>query len=82
MGSAWVQICETRMGREHGVQSWQSIEAIQSRELDHPSIVKTYAHTTVMIKVPTALALPASPELVKFHNSCSVLTGPWQEVRM
>ena len=41
------------MGREYGVQSWQSIEAIQSRELDHPSIVKTYAHTTVMIKVPT-----------------------------
>ncbi len=44
------------MGREHGVQAWQSIEAIQSRVLDHPSIVKTYAHTTVMIKVPTVLA--------------------------
>jgi len=53
---AWAQICETRVGREHGVQAWQSIEAIQSRVLDHPSIVKTYAHTTVMIKVPTVLA--------------------------
>jgi hypothetical protein len=47
----WVQICETRLDRNHGVQSWKSVEAIQSRELDHPYIVKTYAHTTVMMKV-------------------------------
>ena len=27
------------------------MEAIQSREMNHPHIVKTFAHTTVMMKV-------------------------------
>ena len=53
------------------MQSWQSIEAIQSRELDHLNIVKTYAHTTVMIKVQHHEAVKlTSPMVALLRQRC------------
>jgi len=49
-----LQVCDRCISASppSSVKPWRGVEAVQSRELDHPHIVRTLAHTTVLVPPP------------------------------
>lgn len=63
-----VQICETppaRPGAAKYVPAWKSVEALLGLQLDHPNIVQTFKHSTVLVQVRT-YPPPIHPSGVRF----------------
>jgi len=45
------QICSVTLSASSARQTkpWRSFEAVQARVLDHPGVMRTYKHTTVLV---------------------------------